>query len=326
MKHKLLAAKQIQHKMNKYGKLRLPYLFVIDYEVKQGFFVENPLEQDEILFRTPLGSNKKAKNVSNTDKSIEAFPADFEEYKAGFDLVMEGFEQGKSKLLNYTAKTPINCDLSLEEIFCLSDSLFELYVPNMFVSFSPERFVKIENATIATYPMKGTISTDIPDAREIILNDKKESNEHRSVVELLSDDLQKVAENVQVKRYRYIDEIATTKGNILQVSSEITGNLADDYLSRLGDIIFSMLPAGSIAGHPKEASLELIRQAEKDKRGFYSGVFGYFDGKNLDTGVLIRFIAQENKQYYFHSGGGITALSRAEKEYEELIQKIYLPS
>ena len=190
--------------MNKYGKRSLPYLFVIDYEIKQGFLLKIRLNRMK-SFSHAARFHKKSKDVSFTDNPSKHFQLIFEEYKAGFDLVMEGFEQGKSELLNYTAKNPIKCNLSLEEIFCLSNSLFELYVPEMFVSFSPERFVKIENATIATYPMKGTISTDIPDAREIILNDKKESDEHRSVVELLSEDLQKVAENVQIKRYRYID-------------------------------------------------------------------------------------------------------------------------
>lgn len=326
MENKLINAKEIQVRMNEFGSHGKPFLFVVDFEVEKGFFLEYPLNQNEILFHTPIGSNKHQENFTISERSIESFPSKFDEYKICFDKVMSGLQRGDSYLVNLTAKTPIKTNLSLKDIFLTSNSLFGLYIPGMFVSFSPERFVKIENGKIATNPMKGTISAEIPDARNTILNDKKETAEHSTVVDLLRNDLSKIAENVQVKRFRYIEKIKTTEANILQVSSEITGDLPENYLTKLGDIIFSMLPAGSISGAPKNSTLEIIHDAEKDKRVFYTGIFGYFDGKRLDTGVLIRFIAQENNCFYFHSGGGITALSEAEKEYEELINKIYLPS
>lgn len=52
---------------------------------------------------------------------------------------------------------------------------------------------------------------------------------------------------------------------------------------------------------------------------------GYFDGKDLDSGVMIRFIENENNQFYFKSGGGITHQSDASAEYQEMINKIYVP-
>jgi len=64
---------------------------------------------------------------------------------------------------------------------------------------------------------------------------------------------------------------------------------------------------------------------ENYDRGFYTGVFGYFDGQNLDSCVMIRFIEKENGEYFYKSGGGITVYSNPESEYEELINKIYVP-
>ena len=67
------------------------------------------------------------------------------------------------------------------------------------------------------------------------------------------------------------------------------------------------------------------RQAEGLPRGYYSGVFGYFDGQTLDSAVLIRFIEKVDNRYYFRSGGGITVNSQAKEEYQEILEKIYLP-
>lgn len=93
----------------------------------------------------------------------------------------------------------------------------------------------------------------------------------------------------------------------------------------MGDILFDMLPAGSVSGAPKSSTLRIIREAEGEPRGYYTGVFGYFDGQTLDSAVLIRFIEEEQGRMYFRSGGGITAYSDCRSEYEEVIEKVYLP-
>ena len=160
---------------------------------------------------------------------------------------------------------------------------------------------------------------------KIILNDDKEKAEHNTIVDLLRNDLSRVAKNVVVKRFRYIDKIKSNRGNLLQISSEIEGDLGDAYLDEIGTIIFKLLPTGSVSGAPKNATLDIIRNAEQQARGYYTGVAGYFDGNSFNSFVLIRFIEQENDRLYFRSGGGITAMSNAEKEYHEMLQKVYLP-
>ena len=128
-----------------------------------------------------------------------------------------------------------------------------------------------------------------------------------------------------VERYRYADLLHTDRGDLWQTSSRITGQLPEDYRSHIGDILFSQLPAGSITGAPKPKTMEIIHQAEPFDRGFYTGVMGLYRDGNLDSAVMIRFIDKENGQLYFKAGGGITARSDWNKEYEEVIEKIYVP-
>ncbi len=321
-----MRADQIKSYMNEYGRKKMPFLFAIDFNIENAIFIDNPLKNKDILFSTPLGNNKsEVTGDIRTDKKMEAIFLSFSEYEKRFSIVLEGLKGGNSYLTNLTVRTPIETTLSLFDIFKLSNSLYQLYIPDNFVCFSPERFVKIAKGKISTNPMKGTINAAIPDAEKIILSDPKETAEHYTIVDLLRNDIGMVAKDVKVDRFRYIDRIKTGKGEILQVSSEITGTLPNDYLEQLGDIIFRMLPAGSISGAPKQSTLEIIRRAEKESRGYYTGIFGYFNGSELDTGVLIRFIEKDGEQLYFHSGGGITVYSDPESEYNEVNEKIYLP-
>jgi para-aminobenzoate synthetase component 1 len=89
--------------------------------------------------------------------------------------------------------------------------------------------------------------------------------------------------------------------------------------------LFKLLPAGSISGAPKQKTVEIIKEAETHQRGYYTGVCGIFDGENLDSGVMIRYIENQNGQLIYKSGGGITVNSEPDYEYNEMIDKIYVP-
>ena len=195
-----------------------------------------------------------------------------------------------------------------------------------FVVFSPEIFVKIRDEHIYSYPMKGTIDATLPDARRRILEDPKETAEHATIVDLIRNDLSMVATEVMVTRYRYIDELPTHQGALLQVSSEIRGRLTGGWQAEVGDLFFRLLPAGSITGAPKKKTMEIIAEAETYERGFYTGVMGYFDGNSLDSAVMIRFLEQQaDGSLIFKSGGGITSQSDLTSEYNEMKQKVYVP-
>lgn len=119
--------------------------------------------------------------------------------------------------------------------------------------------------------------------------------------------------------------IKKSTGDLLQTSSEIVGELPNGWQAHLGDLLATLLPAGSIAGAPKEKSVEVIAEAENYERGYYTGIAGVFDGTTVDSCVLIRFIEHIGDKYYYKSGAGITAQSQPQNEYNEIIEKIYIP-
>lgn len=315
----------IRLNMNKSGSVNEPFLFGINYEMSEGFFISNPLLQNDILFQIKDVGNKLSDEGENIEVCLDSKPISYIEYENKFSVVHKGLRRGDSFLTNLTIKTPIETNISLSDIFRKSKSPYQLYIPDRFVCFSPERFVKMSKGSISSNPMKGTIDAGIENAEQLILNDFKETAEHNTIVDLIRNDLSMVADHVRVERFRYIDRIKSSDKEILQVSSEIKGDLHDDYHSHLGDIIFKLLPAGSISGAPKAATVDLIRSAEGEDRGYYTGIFGYYDGTDFDSAVLIRFIEQEDSRMYFRSGGGITAYSKCEDEYQEVLNKIYFP-
>ena len=269
----------------------------------------------------------KDKTKSTNDKTLKKYPISFDEYKKKFDYVQEQIACGNSYLLNLTAKTKIVTPLNLEEIYEKSSAKFKLKFKDEFVCFSPERFIKIKKDKIFTYPMKGTIDASISNASVKILGDMKEMAEHTMVVDLLRNDLAIVSKKVRVEKFRYIDEIEAGEKKLLQVSSKISGELESNWNERLGDILISLLPAGSITGTPKKKTVEILKEIEAYDRDYYTGIFGVFDGKSLDSSVMIRFIQKDKDgELFYKSGGGITCDSNALLEYQELLDKIYIPS
>lgn len=316
---------EIRKKMDEAGRKGIPFLFGLQFEGEEGFFLPYPLSQQSVLFDIGGRSNAPAQTEEIPPFQFKAEPEAYHIYRERFSKVMHGLRRGDSYLTNLTIKTPVQSSLTLQDIFHYSRARYRLYIPGKLVCFSPESFVTMSGGRIATFPMKGTIDASIPGAREIILSDPKETAEQNTIVDLLRNDLSRIAREVKVNRLRYVERVETNCGSILQVSSEVEGTLPPDYREQLGTLFFALLPAGSVSGAPKEATLRLIRAAEEEPRGYYTGVAGYDDGCTLNTFVLIRLIEQQGNSLYFRSGGGITAASNCLSEYREAIQKVYLP-
>ena len=315
---------EIVQQMNARGKKGEAFTFLIDFEGNEAYLF-SPEDTEQILWQTNRAQNCSFEHENLSIEKWETKPVSFPAYKKGYDLVQQHIHNGDTYLLNFTQQTEIATNLSLEEIFGISEARYKVLLKNRFVCFSPEAFVQINNGIIASFPMKGTMDASIENAKELILNDSKELAEHNTIVDLIRNDLSLVAENVTVEKFRYLERLKTNQRDLWQVSSKISGNLPENYASRIGDIILTMLPAGSISGAPKKKTVEIIKAAEQYKRGFYTGIFGYFDGENLDSCVLIRYIENQNGQLVYKSGGGITFMSEAEKEYQELLKKVYIP-
>ena len=302
--------------------------FLIDFN--KNIYIDNVKNLKNIYFSFP--SFKLLPNIKTPKKEIylKKYPISFERYQKAFNEVIREIEKGNTYLLNLTFPTKIETNLNLLEIFSIANAPFKLYFKDKFVCFSPERFVKIKNDKIYTYPMKGTIEADIPNAKEKILNNTKEMAEHTMVVDLLRNDLGIIGKNVKVNKFRFIDKIKAGEKKLLQVSSEIEAYIPNWQKNWL-EMILKLLPAGSISGTPKKKTIEIIKRIEGYERGFYTGIFGITDEKTfLDSAVIIRYIEKPKNFifpfYIYKSGGGITIDSDVKSEYQELINKVYIPS
>jgi len=305
-------------KLNDYGKKRQSIFFAVDFDMKNWIF-----EDENVQFQLEDYKNFQDKKINN-QQYIKALDVSFEEYKKALKKVKKEIKKGNTYLLNLTFETRLECDIDMKSVFYSAKAPFKLHVKDKFVCFSPERFVQIKNNKISTYPMKGTIEASIPHALEKILENQKEMSEHTMVVDLLRNDLSIVGKNIKVEKFRYVDSINAGKKKLLQVSSKITADLESDWHDRLGDIITSMLPAGSITGTPKKKTVDIIKKIENYERGFFTGVFGFYDGKSLDSAVMIRFIEKQKDGYVYKSGGGITIESDVFSEYSEMKDKVYV--
>jgi len=310
--------------INRLSKARTPFLFIISFEQDKIFAKPLDTLDDDIFYKLEEWRNYPVKKRTETF-TFSKSPVDFVTYKKAFNSVLKEIRSGNTYLLNLTFRTPVESSFTLKEIFTYAKAKFKLYFKEQFVCFSPERFVEIKENTIATYPMKGTIDASLPYAREKILSDEKEMAEHVMIVDLMRNDLGIIGSDVKVEKFRYVERIQAGSKELLQVSSKITATLPSDWKDQVGTLLSQILPAGSISGTPKKSTLNIIKQIENTERGFYTGVFGIFDGTSLRSGVMIRFIEKEDGALFYKSGGGITIDSDVNSEYEELQDKIYLP-
>lgn len=312
-------------KMDELSDQKVPFFFMVDFLAeKVEVYTEHELKENGLCIDFQNFKNTEVYAEQKKEVRLQSFPESKEDYRKGFDTVQQNLKSGNSYLTNYTCKTEIEINLSLKEIFYLSKAKYKVLFKDQFVFFSPETFVEVIDNKIFTHPMKGTIDAAKDNAIEVLKNDVKEKAEHYTVVDLLRNDLSMVADEVKVNEFQRIDFLKTNKKNLYAMSSEISGTLKPQFKNKMGSILKTLLPAGSILGAPKPKTLEIIREAETYDRGFYTGVCGWFDGKNMDSCVMIRFIEKENGKLYFKSGGGITHLSNFADEYQEMKNKIYV--
>ncbi|MFC2090033.1 aminodeoxychorismate synthase component I [Bacteroidota bacterium] len=312
---------------NEWTSQGIPFLFVIDYELENfHIYTSDEAASKGIYFAVPGNTNASELTTEIPEKYVFRLePISFNRYNTAFSLVRKHIFHGNTFLLNLTFPTRLETDLTLKQIFIASKASYKLLYGDQFVVFSPESFVRIKGDRIYSYPMKGTIDASITDAEELLMENEKEKREHVTIVDLIRNDLSMVAKDVSVQRFRYIDRIRTNRNELLQVSSEISGKLGTKWKKELGEILVELLPAGSISGAPKSKTREIIREAEGKQRGYFTGIFGVFDGSGLDSGVMIRYIEKVDGKMKFRSGGGITGSSDVKKEYQEMIDKVYVP-
>ncbi|MGB0716632.1 MAG: anthranilate synthase component I family protein [Phycisphaerae bacterium] len=191
------------------------------------------------------------------------------------------------------------------------------------ISSSPELFLRLRNRSVTTRPIKGTArrtGNDVADQAlaETLASSEKETSELNMIIDLLRNDLGRVAEfgSVKVDHPGAIEMHPTVIHRVATITSQLRQNC--DEIS----LLQASFPGGSITGCPKIRAMQLIHQLEPDRRGIYCGAIGWIglDG-DMEMNIAIRTMTLEGRVLTIGSGGAILADSDPESELEEIRAK-----
>ena len=193
------------------------------------------------------------------------------------------------------------------------------------LSLSPELFFALRDGRLTTKPMKGTATrgrTAAEDALaiETLRSDPKQRAENLMIVDLLRNDLSRVAApgSVAVPALFAVETYPT----VHQMTSTVTAELAPG--KGAVDIVSAIFPCGSITGAPKIRAMEVIGEVEPGPRGAYTGAIGRLDpGGDAAFNVAIRtlHLPAGATTATMGLGSGIVADSRADEEWRECLAK-----
>lgn len=315
-------------------------LYIIeDCKEKRTFLIANGTETpaEELLQKTEekiqAGDQKKLSynNSKDTSFDIEVFP-NFkkEEYKKAVDDMIHYIIEGDIYIANMTQQMTVKSEKQPKDVFLdlrkNNPSPFGGYLDYedfQIVCASPERFLRMKKGHVETRPIKGTRKRgDTPEEdllmRKELENSDKDKSELLMIVDLERNDLNRVCKpgSVKVTELFTVEEYAT----VFHLVSNIEGELEEG--KNFADLLEATFPGGSITGAPKYRAMEIIDELEHGRRNLYTGSIGYLtlDG-DCDFNIVIRTALHKDGRYHLGVGGGITAESELEFEYEETLQK-----
>lgn len=317
---------------------------VEDCREKRTYLVANGIAGDakeaihtmetEILEKTRCSraeTSEKNENIPEKKYEIRIHPNfEKEEYKSAVDRMIQYIIEGDIYIANMTQQLTIESEKSPLDVFYdlrkNNPSPFGGYLDfgdYQIVCASPERFLKMKDRHINTRPIKGTRKRGTtPEEDEMLRKELEDSGKDKSellmIVDLERNDLNRVCTPGSVK----VTELFTveTYATVFHLVSDIEGTLADG--KNVMDLLEATFPGGSITGAPKYRAMEIIDELEHGKRNLYTGSIGYLtlDG-SCDFNIVIRTALHKDGKYHLGVGGGITAESDLEFEYEETLQK-----
>lgn len=199
----------------------------------------------------------------------------------------------------------------------------DLGIGPVVVSRSPELFFKVEGTKIITRPMKGTRPRGKDAAEDAIiiaglLADEKDRAENLMIVDLLRNDISRLAKvgSVKVPALYAIESYST----VHQMTSTVEGALEGP--PALPALVAALFPCGSVTGAPKIRAMEIIRAVERRARGVYCGAIGWMSPEGTaDFSVAIRTLSVTGDSIVMNVGGGLTHGSTATGEWEEALWK-----
>lgn len=187
---------------------------------------------------------------------------------------------------------------------------------------SPESQLKITAQKASLNPIAGTYRRSGEDAADQelakqLLKDPKENAEHAMLVDLARNDLNRSCDDVKVDKLKEVQYFS----HVIHLVSEVSGKLRND--KHALDVVADTFPAGTLSGAPKHRAMQLIDKYENTKRGIYGGAVGFIglDGA-VNLAILIRSFLSKNNVLSFQAGAGIVEASNAEKEMQEVNNKL----
>lgn len=306
----------------------------IRYEAKDIFLNKNIKSKYPLLYFEVFEKYENFDFLKNpTDVYLQpSSQISYEEYSHALEKIKEHISLGNTYQVNYTYEYLVNKSSDsfsiYEYILKNQKTPYNAFIKNEYeeiLSFSPELFFEIENNIIKTKPMKGTVergkNKEEDDKNiEFLKNDTKNRAENVMIVDLLRNDLGKIAKTGSVKVEKLF-EIETHK-TLHQMTSEVTAEL--DSNTTLFDIFKAIFPCGSITGAPKIKTMQIIDELEKGSRDIYCGAIGLISKEKTVFSVPIRILQKTNDEssYRLRVGGAIVWDSDILDEWEETKTKI----
>lgn len=318
----------------KIEKLREKYYVAgyVRYEAKDAFLGKDIKSDLPLLYFEVFDKYKDFEFFCNGKPDFKASPAiSYAEYSSALRQIKNEIAAGNTYEVNYTYDW--NVDYTGDELFFYKYLLqnqktpYNAFFSNKYetvMSFSPELFFEIDGRHILTKPMKGTVKRGetLEKDRENIAflkNDIKNRAENVMIVDLLRNDLGRIAKTGSVKVSRLFD-IETHK-TLHQMTSQIEAELLDNV--SLYDIFKAIFPCGSITGAPKISTMNIIDRIEQGRRNVYCGAIGFLSPQKNVFSVPIRILQKTKNQvtYKFRTGGAIVWDSDIKEEWEETFVK-----
>ena len=318
----------------KIESLREKYFLVgyIRYEAKDIFLGKSVKSELPLLYFEVFDGFKEYQPKKGVYAKLNTAPdITFNEYKNALTQIKEEIADGNTYEVNYTYDWDVDysgSELKLYEYLLHKQTTpYNAFFKNEYdtvLSFSPELFFELEGSHILTKPMKGTMprgETYEKDREniEFLKNDIKNRAENVMIVDLLRNDLGRIAKTGSVKVSKLSD--VETHKTLHQMTSQIEADLEDDV--SLYEIFKAIFPCGSITGAPKISTMEIIDRVEKGNRNVYCGAIGIISPDRTVFSVPIRILQKSIGQnsYKYRVGGAVVWDSDIKDEWDETFTK-----
>ncbi|MGD8266114.1 MAG: aminodeoxychorismate synthase component I [Chromatiales bacterium] len=311
------------------------WVVIVDHErreawlVAQGKAPQTAAIWNELLDRLGEMPARRKLQPLHAPDGFEA-TIDREEYRRQFERIQTWIRDGDCYQVNYTQRFEAHVEgdgwEAYREMRTRNPAPFGAFLQFddlEILSFSPERFLKLEERQVTTEPIKGTRPRSRDPERDMGLKAElsqslKDRAENLMIVDLLRNDLGRVCEpgSIGVRDLFRVESFPTVHHMISTVSGRLREG--EDAMS----LLRACFPGGSITGAPKIRAMEIIEELEPARRGIYCGAIGTigFNG-DMDSSIVIRTLVRRGDRAHYWVGGGIVADSEPDAEYQECLDK-----